>query len=240
MKPTVTEDDMHGYKYEHPGYGTICISRGSGQVDLFDSDVGHQHFINLTINRAVRYDDGRHQFIHAKDQLIEVRMSEHQFARAITSLNMGSGAPCTLEWFDGKRLPDVEKEDRRDAARAAFSETIKDEDEHLTKMAKELDEMRKQKKRPTLAQMDEMIQQLKWCSGRLKSNMEHNLTCFEEHMENVVQEAKAELEVHALNTHNLISTKRATLSVDGPVSGEVPDAKNPNSTDERLPNNSSR
>lgn len=241
MKPEVTEDDMHGYKYEHPAYGTINISRGSGQVDLFDSDVSHQHFINLTINRAVRYDDGRHQFIHSKEQLIEVRMSETQFARAITSMNMGSGAPCTLEWFNGERLPDVVLEDRRVAARAAFRETIKSEDEGLEEMIEKLKELRSNKKRPTLAEVDDLIQRLVWSRERLENNMEFNLECFEEHMEKVVDEAKAELEVHALNTNNLISLKRPdAVSIDGPSGGEILDAKNISSTKERLPNNSTR
>jgi len=82
-----------------PYMGTVQVSRVSsgppGGV-LFDSEHGHQHFIQLRINSAYRVRSLSHDWVHQDKELVEVSMTEAQWASMISTLNHGSGTPCTL------------------------------------------------------------------------------------------------------------------------------------------------
>lgn len=79
----------------HPAYGLVSISRASGHTALFDSPIHHHHFIRLTISTATLHRNLHRNWFHPIDELIEINMSEAQFAQAITSMNT-VGTPCTL------------------------------------------------------------------------------------------------------------------------------------------------
>jgi hypothetical protein len=82
----------------HPAFGMIGASRVSstpGAV-LFDSDVRHGHYVVLKIARASRKRDLNRDWIHGElTPLIEVAMSEAQWASFVSSMNT-AGVPCTI------------------------------------------------------------------------------------------------------------------------------------------------
>lgn len=211
--PTIEPDKQHGSKVTHPSYGVVKISRISGQAELFDSAFKHQYFIGLEIDKAAKYTDGSHDFIHEdhavdQRQLIEVWMSEAQFARAITSMNMGSGSPCTIVRYNGKGIPLPEAEDLQKSHKRMIREKLAGKMDRARKIVQDLRDMREQKKRPTLAQMDEIAQNLDSMVGNFERNMEYYAGCFEEHMEKTVAAAKAEIEVHMLASANRLGIDR--------------------------------
>ena len=99
------------FEREHPSYGILHISRtsgGSGVVRLFGSPLAtHYGTIRLTISKA-KWIHGLHhdRYYGMSKEFIEVEMSAAQFADAITSLNMGSGTPCTIRYVGGERVAD--------------------------------------------------------------------------------------------------------------------------------------
>ncbi len=98
-----TDPDGLGWTSQsHPSYGVIGVSRVTGQAALFDSDVKHGHFIEITISEAKKHRTGfTHEQVMGGKQLARVRMSFAQFAQFITTQNVGSGTPCTLVYVQG-------------------------------------------------------------------------------------------------------------------------------------------
>lgn len=209
--PTVEPDDMHGQKFSHPSYAVVQISRVSGAAELFDSSISHQHYITMRICRATKHGDGSHDFIFAGERLIEVAMSETQFARVITSMNMGSGAPCTLQYLDGKMVDQPEREDLLNTHKEMVQDKLTGVLEAQITIGKQVAEWRKQKHRPTLKELDTLAQELHGMAAHFEHNMGYYASCFEGHMEEVVDEAKAEIETHMLATAGRLGVEREEL-----------------------------
>ena len=99
------------FEREHPSYGLIRISRvtgGPGAKSLFGSPLAHHYgTIRLSIGSAKWIHDLHHDRYHGdfRGEHIEIEMSAAQFADMITSLNMGSGTPCTIRDLMGVTVP---------------------------------------------------------------------------------------------------------------------------------------
>lgn len=97
------------FEREHPSYGILHISRMSGgtsAIRLFGSPLAtHYGTIRLTISKGT-WSHGLHydRYFGMNKEFIEVEMSAAQFADAITSLNIGSGTPCTIRYVQGERI----------------------------------------------------------------------------------------------------------------------------------------
>lgn len=99
------------FEREHESYGILHIARTSGgtsAIRLFGSPLAtHYGTIRLTISKG-KWLHGLHhdRYFGMNKDFIEVEMSAAQFADAITSLNIGSGTPCTIRYVGGKRMED--------------------------------------------------------------------------------------------------------------------------------------
>lgn len=97
------------FEREHPSYGILHIARTSGggsAIRLFGSPLAtHYGTIRLTISKG-KWIHGLHhdRYFGMNKDFIEIEMSAAQFADAITSLNMGSGTPCTIRYVGGQRV----------------------------------------------------------------------------------------------------------------------------------------
>lgn len=82
----------------HPSFGVVRLSRASGGARLVGSAVRHQTYISLSVHAAEMWeseaDQGSKMF--PREQLVEVHMTEAQFAEFITKWNYSEGTPCTL------------------------------------------------------------------------------------------------------------------------------------------------
>lgn len=97
------------FEREHPSYGILHISRTSGgtsAIRLFGSPLAtHYGTIRLTISKGKWIHGLNHdRYSGMNKEFIEIEMSAAQFADAITSLNMGSGTPCTIRYVAGERV----------------------------------------------------------------------------------------------------------------------------------------
>src|SRR3546814_5396409 len=74
--------------------------------DVCSSDLfPHQNFVSIRICRSSLNRDLSNDWHYGKDQMMEVNMSEAQWATFVSSMNVGSGTPCTLASVDGQPVP---------------------------------------------------------------------------------------------------------------------------------------
>jgi hypothetical protein len=179
----------------HPSFGLVAISRvQSTGRPLFESPFRHQHFITLSISRARRQRTDLHDnFIMADEEIVEVSMSEVQFAAMVTTMNMGQGVPCTISHVDGK----IVTEPPDDRTKQTFEKEGAEHFADLIKMAQELEKLTNMKPSDMKAPERERMRflALKVQQG-LTSGREFFHKQFQETMDKVVGAAKAEIQAH--------------------------------------------
>jgi len=90
---------------QHPAYAQIGANRVSGGAYLYGSDFKHQHYITIQIHDSELHRQLSGDRAHSKRRLIEIAMSEAQWATFVSSLNQGGGVQCTLEFTpEGGRI----------------------------------------------------------------------------------------------------------------------------------------
>jgi hypothetical protein len=188
----------------HASYGMIDICKyqgGSGQ--FFGSDIIHNGGISLKIHTAEHRRALSNNWYHPKQQIIEVRMSYAQWVDAITSGMNTVGVPCTIESFNGKRIPQIQHvEDKQEK----FSNELKDSHKRTKEMVDEVLEMLmdgnvgKRKK-------EELSKKLQMIKHRMGGNEEFIIEQFKEEMQDVVSEAKQ-------SVSNYIDSKIHTYGIE--------------------------
>ena len=158
--------------------------RGTGAV-LFDSDVRHQHFVTVTLSRGVRKRDLNRDWLHAREEIIEVAMSEAQWASFVSTMNTGNGVPCTIihegnDWS----VPGMPYEPRLQES----MDEVRDAAERAATEVSEAFAAYEEKK--TVAN----LRTLKYAIANMPANIEYAGTSLNEHAENVVQKARADIE----------------------------------------------
>jgi hypothetical protein len=178
----------------HPAFGMIGASRGSstpGQV-LFDSDIRHGNTVRITISRASRRRDLHRDWLFGNDEFVEVELSEAQWASFVSSMNVGSGVPCTIRRTENEaRVPELPYDPRlahsMDEVKGKAAETFA----KIKKAMEEYDALD-----PKAPAKDRRA-----ALGKIRNSVEHaegNLAfatqSLTEHAENVVQRARADIE----------------------------------------------
>lgn len=127
-----------GFLEEHPAYamvGAYRVSAGPPGIALYGSDFLHQHYVSIKIVRSEMARTGSHDYHHSIDQLIEVNLSEAQWATFVSAMNVGYGVPCTLNWLPGERIPEITRtQTRRQLHRDEVGETMQEAIEALDEL----------------------------------------------------------------------------------------------------------
>lgn len=186
-------DPMGGTEYNHPAYGQIRASRVTGHQNLYGSEFHHNGFITVTIARSRFRRSLSRDWVYAGKELIDVSLSEAQWATFVSSLNCGSGTPCTINHVDRISMPDLPDPPSR---KEQFDEELKSTMTKSDKALKELQEKiigmkisEKQKK--------ELLASVTAARMNISSNVQFVATSFSEHMEETVEKAKCEVNAYA-------------------------------------------
>lgn len=195
-------------KITHPSFGQIEFSRiqSGGNQFFYGSELQQQNYMVLRIhgseiNRTLTADR-----FHPRKQLVEIRLTANQFSELITSMNYGSGVPCTILQLPGERIeqmPDVESRKsfvhRQFKSRMQqFADTLKVKQDRVKELAA--------KKTLSKADQDELNWTVNWITQEVKENIPFFAECFQETTDKVVLEAKSEVEnaiLHKINTLGL-------------------------------------
>lgn len=203
---------------KHPSYGLIRFSRVNGRSNFYGSELEQDNYITLTITGSyLERNLVNERFCEKhRDNKISLRMTAGQFSELITSLNIGSGVPCTLEYINGEKVENLEKvESRKEFVHRKFKEEMLTFSNTIKKNQLEAIEIVKKK---TLSKADvlKLKNNLEYLTTEIDSNIPFFLKCFQEDMEKVVNEAKLEVEntlLHKVNTLGLQALDVQQLSL---------------------------
>lgn len=193
VPPTVQKTaGIHDDSIEtHPAYGIIGASHVSSTgTRLAGSDFKHSGFVTIRIGRAKLYRGLSHDRWHKDHDIIEVSVSEAQWATFISTLNQGEGVPCTLDHVRGEDvIPAIGgRADRRAQFKAEASED-------LSKAEAKIDEMlalvRAGKMRKT--ELESLLIQTK---NMMSGGVNFVAKSFGEHVETTLAHAKVEIEAY--------------------------------------------
>lgn len=217
---------MFENRESHPSYGTLRFSRAqSGSaIPLFGSSIKHRDTILLRISEAELVREfHRDEVFPSGKTIIEVEMSQSQFAEAITSLNFGSGVPVTIRSridMPGiiERCPYTSKKQEFEREFASCQEEGKKNFKEFQKRMKQIFDDKK-----TIGKTDreELIKDLEVLYGRIFSNQEFVYKQFNEQMDKTITEAKCEIEAFVQKELNTIALEaienKRTERINNPV-----------------------
>jgi hypothetical protein len=184
-----TEDrGIHGKTFQHPAFGQIRVNRVSGHKHLFGSDFTHQHYVIVEIETCELVRSLNHDRYHSDRPIIRVAMSEAQWAAFVSSMGR-QGAPCTIERLGLESVPDLPPPtDRKKQSGGEMSRKLAKVVERLKAAAANAKTVTHRK-------------EIEGALQELTSNIDFIAESFDEHMENTVEAAKAE--VHGYINHTI-------------------------------------
>ncbi len=186
--------------FTHPAFALVSASRVSGSRTLFGTDFVHHNYITLRISTAEPNRDWSHDWYSPRRELVEVALSEAQWATFVSSLNVGQGVPCTLDHDHGERKPGIPLRQQRDVHDTELTErltrmstTVR---ETMATIEGEMGASLSQKKK------DAILAHLRRLDQDLTSNIPWYASVFRKHMKRVVESAKVEVNayMHAVIT----------------------------------------
>lgn len=218
QEPTVTQEPWAGEDSvettRHPAFGQIGASRVSGSSNLYASDFRHNAYMTITIRRSELKRSLSNDWHFGRGELIAIAMTEAQWATFVSSPNVGSGVPCTLEHVAGEVVPGLPSAPQRTEqfgkeVRAKSAEAIKALDDALVAV----DDLGLSK-----AKADSIRGRLQTAKAQLTSSIPFVAEQFDEHMEGTVERAKAE--VHGYMTGVLMRAGVTAIGAEMPLAIE--------------------
>lgn len=194
----------------HPAYGQIGASRVQGHAYLYGSDFNHQHFVTIRISESELNRGLSRDWAFARRELIEVSLSEAQWATFVSAMNVGSGVQCTLNHVMGDSRPGIEAPTvRRSQFQTEFNERLDDAMADLKKARKGIADSGMSQK-----QKKELIAHLDRAECNLTSNLEFVGNQFSEHMETITEHAKVEVNAYVQST--IVRAGLAAIEANSP------------------------
>lgn len=193
----------------HPAFGMIGAYRtqvGPPGAAVFDSDIRHQHTVVVKIQRAERTRELARDWIHGRDELIEIEMSEAQWASFVSSMNT-SGVPCTLRRIGNEQ---VERVDYAPRLEHSIDETRRAADEAFADIKEAFEEYQAQPTKGNLRTLQARIE-------NATPNVVFAGKSLGEHAENVVQKARADIEAMVTAHAERLGIETGTVRLALPV-----------------------
>ena len=178
----VEQPDPHGHgtQFTHPSFAQIGASRISGSRVLYGSDFEHHSFVRIRIAKSQLHRDLSHDWHHDRETMIEVDVSEAQWATFVSAMNVGGGVPCTLAFVRGEGpMPDLPLPSRTDQFKGEVEETIQDSIDKIKAVMAKVPAARQR--------------ELALAVQELEANLPFVAKSFGEHVEKTVEKAKVEI-----------------------------------------------
>ena len=217
------DERMGDTTYEHPAWGIIQVSRVSGLVDLFGSGLQHHHFIRLSIGpaRKVVTDHGEERTSGSlRGELIEVLLSEAQWAQLLSSMNMGGGVPCTLNYVNGQQVPASPPSKMVDQFHDAAKSQAKEIGKELLELQETIKTRFADKKPLTVKEKEQLLGQLNMTVMALVDRLPFVQSMMQEKLEEQVAAAKTEIDSFLQFKAQLLGFKEITEKIASLAAGE--------------------
>jgi hypothetical protein len=188
-----------GPKETHPSYGMLGFYRtqGGGKRRLFGSAIrDHHSTIHMRLSRGeVQHGLSRDWYYGESQSIIEVELSAHQFAELLTSMNVGSGVPCTIRRVDGKRIEDPPfREVEAEQISIAFQKNLEEKTAGFIKHLREIQQKLMAPGPMKATEKKELASVLASIQQEFQSNIPFAVTSYEEAADRIKSSAKAEVD----------------------------------------------
>lgn len=147
----------------------------------------------MTVYRSESIRSQKETCYYAKEPLIEVDMSVHQFAQVITTLNVGHGIPVTLNRLGKEGVEECPEVNERELFTEEFEEDIKQTVKAVNTLAKRADEILSNKA-IKVSERSELRKIISSIQRDINSNMPSANKMFQESMDRSVTASKLEIE----------------------------------------------
>jgi len=185
----------------NPAFGNITVGRVQGRVNLFGSDVEHHTFISVAVSRCDLARDLSHDWFHPGEELIEVWMSELQWAQFVSSFNQGGGTPVTLHHVLRKAIPELPSpKPAASTFQKEVTATAKDSLDALKGAVAKLEAVLLPKAKPaTKGELREILENLRMAAMHFTNNLSYVEDKFGEAVAHKLTEAKLEFDGYMAN-----------------------------------------
>lgn len=216
IEPIVTPDSRgDGVRLDHPAFGQVRVSRVSGHAVLYGSDFTHRSSVRLTIMKSQLHRRLNNDWPYANRELIEIEMSEAQWAAFVSSFNLGSGVQCTIRHIDNKAVPTFPLRDEAGEFGREMSDQSKDALAALERAVEAVAAAKITKK-----DAEAILAGIRKAAQEIGVNADFVKECFDRHMEERVQKARTEIDAYFQNVilhagiEALSGEKNPMLSID--------------------------
>ena len=178
----------------HESWLLIRAAHISGTpVRLFDSELTHHNWIQVTVSRCSRRRELKHDRLHPTEVLLEMSMSQAQWGAFVSSFGQGGGVPASLTYLTGVgRIPQAVPESRLEQSHKEVREAG---EQAVEKMQAAYDEvMAVFEAGGGKRAMREALRGLETAISHVPANMAYAAKTLTEHAENVVTKARADIE----------------------------------------------
>ena len=184
----------------HESYGLIGVSRKhGGATNLFGSSIRHHNTIAITIKRAEKHRDLHRNWYFGRKELIQIEMSQTQFAEMITSLNVGDGVPCTIKYIETNRMENPPEVQQRQVFEDEFKKDMQNVESQIRTATIKAEGLLTKKGNINMSERHEIVSLLRLISQNIELNMPFVQTQFNEAIDKTVLEAKGEVEAFIMN-----------------------------------------
>lgn len=192
-------DGLFGRKQHHPSFAVACLSKPTGLQRVFGSAATHRQTVSMEIKRATVSRNLSDEWIFGDETLLELSMSEAQWAQLVSSFGSGGGVPVTLRYVDGEGLIDAPPAHM--GTRQTFSDEIKAKVDAAVadaRTARQRLEELLQQKTVSKADLRGVVSALDAAVRGLAGNAPFVLEQFEEATEKMTAAAKIEIEAYQM------------------------------------------
>ena len=194
------EETNNAHIESHESYAVIRGSRrNSNGTELFGTSVSHNQTISITICTATHKRDLANDWIHSGKELIEVELSENQFAQFVTSMNAGSGIPCTIRHISGKRAAPTPFISKQELFQQEFQKQMNNLTIDLRKTIEQTTDILTNKSTITKADRLMILGDVEKLVSKVSVNIPFVRDQFREQLDDMITEAKVEIEAFAEN-----------------------------------------
>ncbi len=194
-RPGMFEGDR---RFSHPAYGQLQVSRIYGSAPMYGSDFVHHSYIEINLHTSEMQRHHAQDSYFADKTLFRIRMSAAQWAEFVSSFNVGSGVPVTIEYTQEGRMPEIVHRDAAQEFASEGSETISKAtsclDDLLADIEKETGLSAKRK--------EALLDRVRRAHCALSDNLPFVEQQFGKHLE--TRMAKAKAEYHAYVNHAVV------------------------------------
>ena len=203
----------------HPAFGVAVVTRRSGGGrSLFQSDLLHNETISLSVHEATRKRDLSHDWVHPGRELVEIEVSLAQWGLLVSSMGLGSGLPVTIRRTEHDPVvPEIPHQPRTAESLREVREVTDRMYARVKAATAVLHEAIHEKK--GVRATKEALSALENAVAGAGSNAQFTVDSLVEAGEQVVAQARADIEAHVLEVVRLTGAEPSieTSSFDAPA-----------------------